>query len=104
MCASEILFPFISLKKCQTAFMVKVSNYYIFGIKTFTNLMKINDCILFAFWPRIYTGLLIYSQRSLGEGVCAGSQWALCVYDEGRGWKGDLGRQQVCFFSAQASW
>lgn len=100
---SEMLFPFISLKKCQTVFKVKVSSCNIFGIKTFTNLMKINSCILFTFWLWICTELVIYSQRSDREGALTSGQWALCVYDEGRGWKGDLGRQQVCFFSEQTS-
>lgn len=72
--------------------------------------MVINDCIFVLhhchfslFWPCNRTELLIYSSGSVRGGVCAGSQWALCVYDEGRGWKGDLGRQQVCFFSVQTS-
>lgn len=93
------------LKKCQTILLVKASNYNIF--KTFSNLMVINDCVLFSsfyfFWSCVCTELLIYSEGSVREGVCAGSQWALCVYDEGRGWKGDLGRQQVCFFSLRTS-
>lgn len=36
------------LKKCQTILLVKVSSYNIFGIKTFTDLMVINDCVLFS--------------------------------------------------------
>ncbi len=96
------------LKKCQTILLVKVSSCNIFGIKTFTDLMVINDCIfppspIFTFWHCDCTGLLIYSSGSVREGVCVSSQWALCVYDEGRGWKGDLGRRQVCFFSVQTS-
>ncbi len=98
------------LKKCQTILLVQVSSYNIFSIKTFRDLMEINDCFFvlhhhhFAlFLPRICTELLIYGEGSARRGVCASSQWALCVYDEGRGWKGDLGRQQVCFFSVQTS-
>lgn len=74
--------------------------------KTFTNVKVINDRILFLsissfhFWPWNCTLLLIYSWRSIREAVCAGSQWALCVCDEG---KGDLDIQRVCFSSVETS-
>lgn len=58
---------------------------------------------IFMFWHYNCTELLIYSLGPVREGVCVPSQWALCVYDEARGWKGDLGRQRVCFSSAQTS-
>lgn len=45
--------PIYVIKKCQTILLVKVSSY-IFGIKTFTNLMKINDCILFSTIPKFH--------------------------------------------------
>lgn len=58
----------------------------------------------FSFWgPGSFSVVMIYSQGSVSGAVCSNGQWALCIFDEGRGWKGDLGRQQVCFFSAPTS-
>lgn len=39
----------------------------------------------------------------VGQRRYVSSQRPLCVYDEVRGWKSDLSRQQICFFSLQTS-
>lgn len=53
--------------------------------------------------PCSCTRLMIYGWGQSEKVFVLLGQWALCVYDEGRGWRGDLGGQQVCFFSAQTS-
>lgn len=51
------------------------------------------------FWPHQFTNFIAL----VGQRRYMNSQRPLCVYDEVRGWKGDLSRQQICFFSLQTS-
>lgn len=76
--------------KCQTMIII-----YYFLSKLFCGINR-DLCFVFPpvfhFWVHNCTELLIYSVGlgaggSIREGVCAGSQWALCVYDGARGWK-----------------
>lgn len=102
--------PIYIFKKCQTILWVKVSNYNTFCIKTFTNLMMINDCILFSTIPNFhFLALQLHRAHDLLLGVgqrrclCWGPMGSLCLWWGERGWRGDLGRQQACFFSVQTS-
>lgn len=47
MCSWDFV-PIYILKKCQTILLAKVSSHSIFSIKTFTDLMMINDGVLFS--------------------------------------------------------
>lgn len=76
MCFGDFV-PIYIFKKCQTTLLVKVSNYNIFCIKTFTNLMMINDCILFSTIPNFhFLALQLHRAADLLPGV--GQRRCLC--------------------------
>lgn len=58
---------------------------------------------LFAFFFGLISSQTCVFIALLGQRRYVSKQWPLCVYDEVRGWKGDLSRQQICFFSLQTS-